>query len=69
MNCDIIFNVKKSKCMCIKLQKCTITNVLSIKLNDSCIDLVTEYKYLHVKMCSSNKDEEAIAGQILSLYR
>ena len=43
MDCDIIFKVKGSKYVCIKTNKCTIINVLSIKLNGSCIDYVTEY--------------------------
>ena len=51
-----------------KLKKCTIINVSSNKLNGSCIDLVTEYKYLGVIMCTSSKDVEAIGGQIHSLY-
>ena len=33
MDCDVIFNVKKSNYMCIKPQMCTLTNVRSIKLN------------------------------------
>ena len=31
-------------------------------------NIVTEYKYLSVIMCTSNKDDEAIAGQIHSLH-
>ena len=59
MDCDIIFNVKKSKYMCLKPPKCTITNVPSIKLNGSCIDFFIKYKYIGVIIYSSNKDDEA----------
>ena len=66
--CDIIFNVSKSKYMCIKPKQLKNLHVPMVHLNGSCLDLVHKYKYLGHIMCNDNKDEEAISSQIRAIY-
>ena len=67
-DCDIIFNVKKSKYMCISSKECSTINVPKVFLNGNCIELVSKYKYLGLMICNNIADDEAISSQIRSLY-
>ena len=65
-NCDIIFNVKKSKYMCFNTGKAF--GVPKVFLNGKPIELVSKYKYLGLSICDNRKDDEAVSSQIRSLY-
>ena len=68
MKCEITFNIKKSVYMCIKPKSYSKMNVPQIFLNNRCIDLVHEYKYLGVLICDNMQDDGAINTQIRNLY-
>ena len=67
-NCDVIFNAKKSKYMCIKPKKLKNICIPQVKLAVNTLELVSKYKYLGFMMCNDNRDDEALSAQIRGLY-
>ena len=67
-NCDIVFNISKTKYMCIKPASMKNLHVPKIFLNGKSIDYVTSYKYLGFMMCDDGKDDESVTAQIRGLY-
>jgi hypothetical protein len=67
-DCDIIFNTRKTVCMCIKPKCLNKLNVPAIYLNDKKLEFVSSYKYLGILICDSQKDDGDIAKQLRSLY-
>ena len=66
--CDIIFNVKKSKYMCVRPKHFRKLNIPKMYLNGNSLELVHKYKYLGHMMCSDNSDDDAIYSQTRALY-
>ena len=66
--CDIIFNSKKTKYMCVKPRYMKNLSVPSVVLNGKNIELVSHYKYLGITICDNRQDDEAVASQIRGLY-
>ena len=67
-NCDIIFNVRKTILMCIKPKKLKNMLLPIVHLNGIPLKYVSSQKYLGVKMCDSQRDDDDIIQQLRGVY-
>ena len=65
---DIIYNVKKTKCMCIKPRRFKDLYIPNITLNGDVLNFVTCHKYLGYNIDVSFTDNKDISRQIRSIY-
>ena len=67
-NCDIFFNVRKTFCMCIKPKNLKHMLLPIVHLNGIPLQYVSSQKYLGVKMCDSQRDDDDIIEQLCGVY-
>ena len=67
-NYDILFNVTKTVCMCVKPPKSRILELPRIYLNSKLLDYVSSYTYLGVVMSDNKKDDMDINQHIKAVY-
>lgn len=65
---DMLYNVKKTKCMCFKPKLFHDIVIPDIKLNGNAIDFVPSHKYLGYYMSESFTDDKDIVRQMRSIY-
>lgn len=66
--CDIIFNLRKTVCMCIKPKHLKNMIAPSIFLNGRPLKFDSNQKYLGVVLCDSQRDDLDIAQQLRGTY-
>ena len=63
IKCNLVYNSKKTVCMCVK-PKCLSSQIKPLLyLNAAPVTLVSEHKYLGVQFCCDKSDDKAIASQ------
>ena len=67
-DCDIIYNAKKSVCMCIKPVCLKVVIEPRLVLSNNVLKYVSSYKYLGITICNDKKDDVEIAKQCRNLY-
>jgi len=65
---NIIFNVKKTRCMCVKPKALKDMCVPNIKLNEANVIFVREHKYLGCMLTDNMNDDKDINRQIRQVY-
>ena len=65
---DISYNVKKTKCMCVRPKLFKDITVPQILLGGTAIEFVTKYTYLGVEITSSFCDDDDILRQTRAIY-
>ena len=68
VECDIIFNVKKTKCIVVKPKLLKKLNMPTVYLNGKALNFVSSHKYLGVLFCDDQRDDDDITKHIRGLY-
>lgn len=68
IDCDIIYNAKKTVCMCIRPRIMKNHNDPIVILSGNILHYVSSYKYLGVLISSNMKDDPEISNQCRNLY-
>ena len=68
INCDIIYNSKKTVCMCIRPKLMKSHNEPLIVLSGNSLQYVSSYKYLGVTITSNMNDDAEIKNQCRNIY-
>ena len=64
----IIYNEKKTKCMCFKPKSFKYLHIPAMYLNDKMVQFVQQQKYLGVHIISDLSDDDDILRQVKALY-
>ena len=65
---DMIFNAKKTLCMCIQYKKSLNMSVPNVMLNGNNLKWVSDHKYLGVHICDDFTDDMDLKRQMKQLY-
>lgn len=65
---EIVYNAKKTTCMCIKPKKFKDLNVPNVCLNGKKLSWNTEHKYLGVYLCNDRSDNKDLSREVRAIY-